>query len=145
MIIPAIFISSLLSLAYAANTYAIYEKIEKDYYYDAPKSAIDLSWANSYIYVLAMVVINLGLAIVGCLKPKVVAHGGPLDQQKNGGYMAQNPGYQAYNSGYGQPGPGYGPPTTVYGQPNPGYGPPNPGYGQPGPGYGPPIEVPAHN
>lgn len=81
LVIPAIFIQSLLSLALYGLSY-------DSAYNDKPytKSYEDLSYATEYIGIITNIIIFLGLAVIGILRPKNTPSAYGSQQQKNVGY-----------------------------------------------------------
>jgi len=81
LVIPALFLRTLLDLATNALFFSL-EYGNGDY----TKSAIDLNWADDFIYVIGMITIFLGLAIIGTLRPKTPNTAYNLQQQKHASY-----------------------------------------------------------
>lgn len=78
IVIPAIFLRSVIDLASSAAVYA-YNYGDLDY----SKALSNLTLANTYIYIITTMAIYLGLAVVGVRHPKNVV---PEGQIKTAGY-----------------------------------------------------------
>jgi len=85
LVVPALFLRVVLDLATIGMSYDLqYGKKSSyyDYYYSkTSKSYLNLAWADAFFYVIATIVIMVGLAVIGVLRPKQTTY--ETQHQKN--------------------------------------------------------------
>lgn len=80
LVIPTLFLRKVLDLAYDAAFF----NTDTNYYKEFTKTLLDLNWADMYIYIISVIVIGLGLAIIACLHPRESIYNS--QRQKHLGY-----------------------------------------------------------